>query len=472
MLIDTHTHVSGEAFRGDLEETLARAKEAGVEVLIAIGSGYGVLRNKEAVDLSLAKDNVYATVGVHPHEASEVVSPKVWDDLIALAKSAPGKVVGIGEVGLDYHYDNSPREKQREVFAQSIGVAKDLKLPLAIHNRESVEDLYAILVAEGGAAAGGVIHCFTETYEWGRKFLDLGFKLSIPGIVTFKPAKELRETVRRLPIESLVVETDCPFLAPVPHRGKRNEPAFVKYVAEEIAKVKAPLTLADVERLTTQNAVDLFGLEKFRKPFEEPQIAYTIRDSLYLNITNRCSNPCVFCPKFDDWMVKGHYLRLGREPSFEQVVAAIQDMGGPAKYNELVFVGFGEPTIALELLKKISRWAKEQGAKNIRIDTDGLGNLYHGRDITRELADAGVTAVNVSLNGPDRETYNQVTRTPYKEEGYEAVKDFIRSCKGKFPWVQASVVTYPGVDVEASRRVAEVDLGVPFRARSYEEGAG
>lgn len=472
MLIDTHTHVAGEAFKDDRDEVIARAKEAGVEALIAIGSGYGFERNADAVALANADPDIYAAVGVHPHEAEEITSESQWDELRSLIDENPGKVVCVGEIGLDYYYDNSPREKQREVFARALDLAAEVKLPVSIHNRSSTEELYDILVAKNARDIGGVIHCFTENYEWGKKFLDLGFKLSIPGIVTFKKAEELREAVRRFPIEGLLVETDCPFLAPTPYRGKRNEPAWVTKVAEKIAELKAPFTLEDVARITTQNAIDLFGLEKYAGPYEKPQIAYPIRNSLYLNITNRCSNPCVFCPKFDDWRVKGHYLRLGQEPGFEQIKAAIAERGELEDFDELVFVGFGESTIALDMLKQVARWAKEHGVKRLRIDTDGLGNLYHGRNIVPELAEAGITHVNVSLNGPDRETYNRVTRTPYKDEGYEAVKHFILECKKHMEWVQASVVTYPGVDVEASKHVAEDELGVPFRARDYVEGVG
>lgn len=472
MLIDTHTHIAGDSFKDDRAETIARAREAGVEVMLAIGSGYGLRGNDDAVALARSEEGIYATVGVHPHEAQEMTGEAEWTRLEKLIADNRDYVVAFGEIGLDYHYDNSPREKQREVFARSLQMARALKLPISIHNRESTQDLYDILVAEKGFENGGVVHCFTENYEWGKKFLDLGMALSIPGIVTFKNAHELQDAVRRFPIEAMVVETDCPFLAPIPFRGKRNEPAYVKYVARKIAELKAPFTLADVERITTRNAIDIFGLEKYAAPYEEPKIAYVIRNSLYLNITNRCSNPCIFCPKFDDWRVKGHYLRLGREPSFENIVSEIEKLGGPGAFDEVVFVGFGEPTIALDMLKKVAGWALERGAKRIRLDTDGLGNLYHGRNIVPELARAGVTHINVSLNGPDAETYNRVTRTPYKENGYEAVKDFIRECKQHMQWVQASAVTYPGVDVEASRRVAEDDLGVAFRARDYVEGAG
>lgn len=469
MLIDTHTHVTADSFEEDRDQVLERARAAGVRAMVTIGSGYGLDGNADAVAMAKAHEDVYATVGVHPHEATEITGPSDFDRLKELVREGGEKVVGFGEIGLDYHYDNSPREKQREVFAQSLQVARELNLPVSIHNRDSTADLYDLLVAENAREIGGVIHCFTEDYEWAKKFLDLDFKISISGIVTFKNAVDLREVVRRIPIESLVIETDAPFLAPMPYRGKRNEPAYVRQVAEQIARIKAPLTIEDIERITSDNAIDLFRLDRFRSEFGEAKVAYKIRNSLYLNITNRCTNPCVFCPKFDDWKVKGYYLRLRREPPVEEILSKI---GDPSRYDEIVFVGFGEPTIALERLKQVARWCKEHGAKSIRIDTDGLGNLYHGRNIVPELAGAGVDAVNVSLNGPDRETYNMVTRTPRKETAYDAVKNFIREARMHFDWVQASVVTYPGVDVEASRRVAEEELGVLFRARDYEQGVG
>ncbi len=464
MLIDTHCHLTSEAFKDDREAAYARAREAGVGVMVAIGAGYGVKGNWEAVEFARTHEGVYAVVGIHPHEAKEA-DEKVYSDLVKLAKDNPGRVVGWGEIGLDYYYPEPDRDTQKRVFGRMIDLALEVNLPIVIHDRDAHDDCIDMLRQHQADRVGGVWHCFTGDYEVARKVLDLGFLISIPGIVTFKSADALRDVVRRVPIESLVIETDSPFLAPIPYRGKRNEPAYVAKVAEKIAELKAPLTVEDVQRITAHNAVELFDLAAYRPDVEKPQIAYSIRNSLYLNITNRCTNPCFFCPKFGDWTVKGHYLRLGREPSVDEIRAAV---GDPSKWDEVVFVGLGEATNRLDTLKTVARWLKDHGAKKIRLDTDGMANLVYGRNVAAELGGL-IDAVSVSLNAQNAEEFARVTRSPYKTEAWPKVKEFIAEAKKVIPWVQATVVTVPGIDVEACRRIAEEELGVKFRAREYNE---
>jgi TatD DNase family protein len=258
----------------------------------------------------------------------------------------------------------------------------------------------------------------------------------------------------------MLVETDCPYLTPVPHRGKRNEPSYVRLAAEKVAEVKG-LTLDDVARITTKNAGDLFGIDLWD---QSTKIAYRIRNSLYLNITNRCSNRCTFCPKFDDLTVKGHNLMLNSEPTFEEVMAAI---GTPSSdIGEVVFCGFGESLIRLDLVKQVAGALKERGY-TIRINTDGQANQVHGRDILPELAGL-VDSISVSLNAPDAATYSRLCNTPFGEAGFESVCAFIRAATSHIPQVIASAVTVPGVDIEACRTLAE-SLGAEFRVREYTE---
>ena len=193
------------------------------------------------------------------------------------------------------------------------------------------------------------------------------------------------------------------------------------------------------------------------------KIAYRIRDSLYLNITNRCTNACIFCAKFKDFTVKGHHLRLEYEPTAAQVLAAI---GDPTRFQEVVFCGYGEPLIRLDLIREIAAWLKAKGVK-VRINTDGQANLVHGRNILPEL-EGLVDAVSVSLNAPDAETYQRLCRSKFGAQGYEAVKAFLVAAKGHIPSVTATAVGLPGVDMAACRRVAE-ELGVEFREREYNE---
>ncbi|MFQ5354263.1 MAG: TatD family nuclease-associated radical SAM protein, partial [Thermodesulfobacteriota bacterium] len=332
-----------------------------------------------------------------------------------------------------------------------------------IHTREAWEDTISILgeegFSEGGDGAGGVFHCFSGGPEEAVKALQMGFYLSISGVVTFKGAENIREAVKAAPMEKLLIETDCPYLAPEPKRGRRNEPAFVVETARKVAGLKG-LSLEDVARITTLNAEEVFGLAPAAD--KKARIAYKIRNSLYLNITNRCTNTCTFCAKFKSYTVKGHFLRLGEEPDFRQVLDAIG--ANPQQYDEIVFCGYGEPLIRIDLVKKLGLFLKKMGC-TIRIDTDGLANLVHGRNVLKELM--FVDCISVSLNAPDSETYQKIIKTPFGDAAYPAILFFLREAKKFVPRVVASVVALPGLDIEACRRVAEEDAGVGFRVREY-----
>jgi TatD DNase family protein len=275
--------------------------------------------------------------------------------------------------------------------------------------------------------------------------------------VTFPKAEGLREVVRQIPIEHLLIETDAPYLAPQPMRGKRNEPAFVRHTAEMIAQVKG-LTFDDVARITSFNAMQLFGIGSIPK---QGQITYPIRNSLYLNVTNRCTAACTFCVRYHTDFVKGHNLRLAEEPTAD---ALIQEIGDPKRYAEIVFCGYGEPLLRLDVVKAVSGEVKRLGGK-VRIDTNGHANLIHKRNVLPELAGL-VDAVSVSLNAQNAEVYEKLTQPKFGITAYDAVKDFIREAKKYIPDVTATVVSAPGVDVEACRKIAD-ELGAKFRVREY-----
>ncbi len=458
MLIDSHAHLSFHDYKPEeLEGVLARAKENGVETIINIGGGEGYEGNLRAVELAEHYPHIFAAVGIHPHDAKEVTDSTLENIRHLISDH---KVVAIGEIGLDFHYKHSEPQVQEEVFRQFIRLGKEKKLPLIIHNRNSDDRLYQILEEEKGFEGGGVIHCFSSTWEFAKKVIDKGFHISFSGIITFKKADDLREVVRKTPTECFLVETDCPYLTPEPHRGKRNEPAFIRYTAQKIAEIKK-LTLEDVARTTSLNTRRLFRLGEVQ---QEPQIAYRIRNSVYLNITNICTIACVFCPKFSTFEVKGYYLRLPKAPTFEEVLQAMGDFG---TMDEVVFCGFGEPTQRLDLLKQIATYVHAQG-KKVRLDTDGLGNLIHGRNICPELSGL-VDAVSISLNAPDAQTYAKVCPSRFKEEAYPQVKNFILEIKKVVPEVTASVVGMPDIDVERCREIVEKELGVKFRLREYNQ---
>lgn len=256
MLIDSHAHIQGKEYAGEVEAVIARAREAGVGKIIAVGGAGDMSSNTEAVALAKTFPDIYATVGMHPHDAKDVGA----DELKKLKElAADPKVVAVGETGLDYYYDHSPREVQRRVFAEFIHLARETGLPIVVHERDAANDAAQLLRDEGEGKLRGVIHCFTSNYEAACAYLDLGFYISFTGIITFKNAEALRDVVRNVPLERMLVETDSPYLTPVPYRGRRNEPAYVRYVAETIARLKG-LSLEEVARVTTQNVQQLFGV--------------------------------------------------------------------------------------------------------------------------------------------------------------------------------------------------------------------
>jgi TatD DNase family protein len=248
-LIDSHCHLDEPRFAADRDAVMARARAAGVTCMVTIGASDAMQANHDAIALAQAYAEVYATVGVHPH-AARTVSEAVVDTIRGLA--ATPKVVAIGETGLDYYYDNSPRPQQQEAFRLFTRLARELGLPLVVHLRDAYADAERILREERAAEVGGIIHCFSGDRAAARAFLDLGFDLSFSGIVTFKNADELRAVARMVPGDRFLIETDAPFLAPVPQRGKRNEPAFVVHTAAAIAAVRQQ-PLAEVAALTRAN---------------------------------------------------------------------------------------------------------------------------------------------------------------------------------------------------------------------------
>jgi len=258
MLIDTHTHLDDVRYEPDRESILARAREAGVETFVTIGCDLATSR--AAVDLADRYPFVYATVGVHPHEVKHI-GDDWYGELRRLG--AHSKVVAYGEIGLDYHYNNSPPKEQRERLREQISLARELQRPIVIHTREAQEDTITILREEKASDVGGVFHCFTGDAWLAKDALDLGFYLSFSGVITFQNAAMLREIVRTVPMDRILVETDCPYLTPVPHRGKRNEPAYVRLVAEKLAEVKSQVGPIDFEQIaltTSANARRLFRI--------------------------------------------------------------------------------------------------------------------------------------------------------------------------------------------------------------------
>jgi len=454
-LIDTHAHLDMQQYAADLPTVLDAARAAGIIHIVSASIDLPSLRRNLDI-VSAHPGFVTTTAGVHPHDTA-AVTEREWDELALLA--ADPRVVAIGETGLDYYRNHAPPERQAELFVRHIALARQLGKPLVIHSRDAAADTFAILERERAGEIGGVLHCFSGTSEDGERALALGFLLSIAGPLTY-PRSALPQVARALPIEKMVVETDAPFLAPQAHRGQRNEPAYVAETAAALAALKG-LAERDVRRITTRNACSLFRLPC---PPAAPEIAYEIRNSLYLNVTSRCNNRCTFCTRESSPIVKGHDLHLEREPTAGEILAAAGDVTG---YEEVVFCGFGEPLLRWEVVREVALGLKAQGAR-VRINTNGQARLFLGRDILPEMSGV-IDALSVSLNAPDAARYAKICRPDAGEAAYPAVREFIREARKFVPSVTASVVALPGVDIDACRRIAEEELGASFRVRPFNE---
>jgi TatD DNase family protein len=263
MFVDSHAHLDGKQFNADREQVIARAKETGIEAIVAIGNGDGPGTLDCGIRLAAKYDFLYATVGIHPHEA-EQAKDSDFDEMAELVKRP--KVIAWGEIGLDYFYDHSPREVQKQVFLKQMELAKAARLPIIIHCRPSngsdnAWDDCLGLIEEHWASSGfgGILHCFTGNWFHAKRALEMGFMISFAGNVTFPKAQQIRDVATQVPVDRMLIETDCPYLAPIPHRGKRNEPAFVQETARRIGEI-CGVPGDEIGLQTAQNFYRFFGL--------------------------------------------------------------------------------------------------------------------------------------------------------------------------------------------------------------------
>ena len=263
MFIDSHAHLDGKQFDSDREQVIARAREAGVQTMVAIGNGDGPPTLDAGIQLADRYPFIYATIGIHPHEA-RLASDHAYAEMERLARYP--KVIAWGEIGLDYYYDHSPRETQKQVFVRQMGLAATAKLPIVIHCRPSDgsdnawEDCLGLIKDQWAPKGlGGILHCFTGNGNQARRALDMGFMISFAGNVTFPKAQRIRDAALQVPLDRMLMETDSPYLAPVPHRGKRNEPAFVMETARKLGELRG-LSVEEVGEQTSRNFYNFFKL--------------------------------------------------------------------------------------------------------------------------------------------------------------------------------------------------------------------
>jgi TatD DNase family protein len=265
MFVDSHAHLDGKQFDSDREQVIARAREAGVQILVAIGNGDGPPQLDAGVQLAERYSFMYATIGVHPHEA-RLASEDSYLQLERLARHP--KVIAWGEIGLDYYYDHSPRDTQKEVFLRQMELAAAAKLPIVIHCRPSdnSEDAWQDclqLIEDQWApkGIGGILHCFTGTWAHAKRAIDVGFMISFAGNLTFPKAQQIRDAALDVPLERLLIETDCPYLAPIPYRGKRNEPAYVRETARQLGVLRG-MSMEEIGELTSSNFYNFFKISE------------------------------------------------------------------------------------------------------------------------------------------------------------------------------------------------------------------
>ena len=265
MFVDSHAHLEMEQFDADREQMLTRARDTGIATIVAIGSGTGPGSLDCGIQLAEQHEFIYATIGIHPHEA-KLANDADFDELTRLATRP--KIIAWGEIGLDYFYDHSPRDVQQQVFLKQLQLAQAAKLPVVIHCRPSDgsdnawEECLTLLQEHWAASGlGGILHCFTGTWPQAKRALDMGFMISFAGNVTFPKAAQIRDAAKEVPLDRMLIETDSPFLAPVPYRGKRNEPAFVKEVARRLGELRG-LSTEEVGRQTSRNFYDFFKLSE------------------------------------------------------------------------------------------------------------------------------------------------------------------------------------------------------------------
>lgn len=255
MLIDSHAHLDDSRFQEDREYLINSLNKNGIELVINIGADLQTSIN--SVELANKYENIYAVIGVHPHSAREVTE-QTLKQLKNMSKN--NKVVAIGEIGLDFYYDNSPRDIQRKWFKEQLKLAKELNLPVVIHSRDAAQETFDTIKEAQDGKLRGVLHCYSSSVEMAIEYIKLGFYISLGGPVTFKNARVAREVAKEVPLDRLLIETDCPYLTPEPYRGKRNEPMYVKYVAEKIAEIKG-ITFEELSKATNRNTKELFGIK-------------------------------------------------------------------------------------------------------------------------------------------------------------------------------------------------------------------
>ncbi len=456
-MIDTHAHIHFPQFDEDREEVIKECEEK-LDAVITVGCD--LEDSKKAIEVAGQGRNIYASVGIHPHEAKNY-SEKDYERLVEIVRSS-SKVVALGEMGLDFYRNISPKEKQYEIFKMQVEAARELDLPVIIHTRNAAKEMAEFIKKEFKGELKGVIHCFSGEKVLLEAALDEGLYISYAGPVTYPRNEELRETLRYVPSSRLLVETDSPYLAPQPVRGRKNKPTYVAYTAKVISEY-LNLSFSDIDRITTVNAKRLFGIPLTDEEKRE-RLVYKVGNRLYINLSTRCPCSCKFCFRGVEDYILGYNLNLKREPIAEEYMYRIKN---PKVYDEIVFCGYGEPFERVDDLTKIAKWIKKFSKDTpIRVDTCGLGYLITGREDLLDHLKGLVDSFSVSVNASSPEEYYRVVRPSFGKGSWESLLKFIKDAVSKGFKVTITAVDYPGFNKDDFKKLAET-LGVPYRIRPY-----
>lgn len=452
MFIDTHAHLFFQLYDDDIKDVINRAKQSGIDFIL-IPSTDLETANK-TIELTKKYENIYGAVGVHPHDT------KNWDSsfipkLETLAEE--DKIVAIGEIGLDYYYDYSPKEKQIEAFKSQIELALKLNFPVIIHNRQADKDVLEIVKHYSTDGLKAQFHCFNGKLQDAVDLINLNHFISFAGNITYKKSDEQREILKNISLDHLLLETDSPFLTPMPFRGKRNEPSFIELIAEKIAEIHHT-NIDEIASITSLNTFKLFGIGGKSKT----AFTYKLHNSLYINITNRCNADCIFCDRKGEAVIAGSSLKMkkGEEPS---AIVYIDEIGDPKNYKEIVFCGYGEPTIRWEIVKQISKFVKDNGGTT-RLNTNGHGNVINKKNITPEM-EGLIDSVSISLNTIDENKYSEIMKLD-KKYFFEMI-DFAKKSKQYVKNVIMTVVNFDEIDIDSARKFTEEVIGAEFRIRPF-----
>lgn len=473
LIFDTHAHYDDEKFDEDRESFLSGINN---DIFSIINCGVDLKSSKMSLEFSKKYPIVYAAVGVHPSEASNA-SPDFIDKLYNLCNSG-GSVVAIGEIGLDYHYDDCDRDVQIDVFKKQLMLANDLSMPVIIHNRDAHEDTLRLLKEY---KPKGVIHCFSGSVNMAMDVIKMGMYVGVGGAVTFKNARKIVDVVKNVPLDKILLETDAPYMAPVPNRGKRCDSTMIPITAKKIGDIRG-ISEKEVLIKTKNNAIKLFlgdypnqdnvnpnckNTAKTDSNENHDVITYIFEDNLYVNVTNRCPNRCDFCIRNNgDSVGDAKSLWLKKEPSKLEILEDIKKRNLDA-FKELVICGYGEPTMRLSDVLFVCKEIKKISNIKIRMNTNGLSDLINNRSTAADFKDI-IDVVSISLNAHNKERYNEICHSRFGVRAFDAIIKFIKDIRHYVPLVYLSVVDFnlSDDDLKSCKKLSE-ELNVPLRVREY-----